>query len=263
MRFLLFFILVILVLKQSYNQVETAMNWTKEDCNTGATTTLFDVLDSNIIVVQEYIMTTCTPCISAGDIIQDMLVTYELLYPGKVVGYQTGHNDDLTCDDMLDWASDNDFNLSSLFTMGATEIDYYGIMGMPTLLVLGGSAHKVFLYHLGLISAIELEKALQAAIDSALVATGVPLITQINSANSLDQVLIYPTLAQNILNIEFNDINNEMSIEVTDFVGHHIQSLSLYKSAGIDITNYPAGLYFVTIQDSFNRMKTFKFIKFM
>lgn len=263
MHKIFFFLISFIVITQSKAQVTTAINWTKEDCRTGTTIDLFEVLENNIVVIQEYIMTNCTPCINVGGVIEDMLADYESLYPGKVVGYQTGHDDYLTCDDMITWADSNDFTTTTLFNMGGDEIAYYGLMGMPTLLVLGGIDHKVFYYHLGLISTAVTQKELQQAIDSALVENGVTLITGIdNSTEIFDMINIYPNPAQNVLNIGYNGMDDEINVAVRDLTGSEILSIQLKTSASIDINKLSDGLYYISISDSMNRRFTSSFVKY-
>lgn len=242
-RFILFFLII--GPQFSLNaQVETCINWIKEDCKTGIITELYDVLEDDVVVVQEYIMENCEPCITVGVVIKDILAEYEAAYPGKVVGYQTAHDDFLACEDVISWADSNGFTSTTLFDNGAAEIEYYGIMGMPTLLVLGGDDHKIFYFHLGLISSQITQKELKWAIDSALMENGVELISAINN-HDLNLITISPNPASEKL---FISRNSGIVVDATIYSASG--NLILYKNNiidEIDIHHLPAGTYFLKL----------------
>ncbi len=242
-------------------QVEVAMDWTKTDCAAGTTTTLFDVLNDNIVVVQEYVMMSCSPCITAGNVLVDILADYETMYPGKVVGFQTSFDNTITCDEMNDWAGTNSFNTTTQFNMGADEIDYYGTMGMPTLLIFGGGIeHRVFYYHLGSISSASAQEDFTAALDEALAANGVVISNAINNVKPAIEIKIYPNPAMNELNITSDNIIN-LQIEITDITGKILQSVNGKEKFILDISTYAQGLYFINIVDNMSSISSANFIK--
>src|SRR5882672_9826350 len=122
----------------------TAMDWTKDDCN-GSSHNCFTEMDSGNVLLCEYVM-TCGTCISAANYLEEIYQDYSVSNPGSVKFYAIDWNASFTCSSFQSWSS----GLScSLFLNGYDEVNYYGGMGMPTIVVLGGADHHVYYSKLG------------------------------------------------------------------------------------------------------------------
>lgn len=64
-----------------------------------------------------------------------------------------GYNDTYTCEALITWKSDNEINCASQFEEGADQIEYYGGMGMPTIVIVGRNTHKVYFNEFGFVPA--------------------------------------------------------------------------------------------------------------
>ncbi len=81
--------------------------------------------------------------------------------------------------------------------------------------------------------------------------------TDVASAETLDQITVYPVPSRNIVNIQFGQVENEnMVIEVFNMLGEKVISEQIkVTSRGtveLDLTDRDAGLYFVNIQNGSN-----------
>ncbi len=132
------------------SDVYNTSNWTKKDCRTGRSYELYNQMDSGFVIVHEYVMMDCRPCITAGKGLEKIVQSLKGLYPGRIKYFQTVYEDETRCDRLEKWVQDNQFTPDALFIEGSKEVTFYGGMGMPTILVLGGGKrHKGYYKHLG------------------------------------------------------------------------------------------------------------------
>ncbi len=132
------------------SDVYNTTKWVKQDCLTGATWDLYALLDSGYVVVHEYVMMDCRPCITAGKGLEKVVNSLRELNPGRIRYFQTVYEDKTDCRTLQQWAKTHKFTADALFVKGAAEVAFYGGMGMPTILVLGGGKrHKGYYKRLG------------------------------------------------------------------------------------------------------------------
>ena len=83
----------------------------------------------------------------------------------------------------------------------------------------------------------------------------------LNDQNLIENVNVYPTLVNSVVNIEMNDNNSEYSVLLTDVCGKQIFFESNVSSkCTIDVSDKRNGIYFVIIQDKFGRKATKKIV---
>ena len=132
------------------SDVYNTQKWVKQDCLSGRTYDLYALLDSGYVVVHEYVMMDCRPCITAGKGLEKVVNSLRELNPGRIRYFQTVYEDKTDCNTLKQWAKNNKFTADALFIQGAAEVAFYGGMGMPTILVLGGGKrHKGYYKRLG------------------------------------------------------------------------------------------------------------------
>lgn len=125
------------------SSVYNAKSWIKKECISGNEYDLYRILDSGYVIVQEYVMMNCRPCITAGKGLSLVINKLRKEYPGRIKFFQTVFEDQTSCDSVLAWRDRNGFMPDAVFTKGAEEVAYYGGMGMPTIVILGGGRrHK-------------------------------------------------------------------------------------------------------------------------
>lgn len=156
----LFLILPLLGSAQEYEQKEedhthnfalpetpiyNARNWKNINLINGQEVELWNILDSGYVIVHEYFMIDCRPCITAGKGLEKVVGSLKQKYPGRVLYYQTVYENESTAKQALKWVNEHKFTPDGVFINGAEEVENYGGMGMPTIVVLGdGRRHKGF-----------------------------------------------------------------------------------------------------------------------
>ena len=124
-----------------------AMDFTMNDCN-GNMHNLFSELDQNRVIILEFFMLNCTPCITAGHEVEPLYNQLNSQYNNHLSFYHFGYDDTYTCQQISDWVTTNGFN-STPFDSGAYQAAYYGGFGMPTIVVVAGSNHGVIYSSVG------------------------------------------------------------------------------------------------------------------
>ena len=149
----------------------TAVDFTLDDC-AGTSHHLFSELDQGKIVILEFAMVpSCSPCILAGNAIQNVVNNFEGSHPGVVKWYTWGGYDAYTCAQMESWEVTHSFTPAATFIDGAAMANNYGGFSMPTIVVLAGTDHEVILEQHGYIGATQ--NNITNAIDAELAANAV------------------------------------------------------------------------------------------
>lgn len=120
----------------------TAMNYNFIDC-AGNPQSIFADLDAGKALIIEYFMTSCSPCITAGATLEAMKADLMAEFPGMIKAYAFGFSDTYNCTTINNWVTTNGIT-SIPADSGALQVAYYGGMGMPTIVILGGgTSHSV------------------------------------------------------------------------------------------------------------------------
>ncbi|MFA6060487.1 MAG: hypothetical protein WC756_19965 [Taibaiella sp.] len=132
------------------SDVYNTLRWTKKDILKGKEYDLYSQMDSGFVIIHEYVMMSCRPCITAGKGLEKIVNSMRKLHPGRIKYFQTVFEDETDAVTMKKWVKDNGFTPDAVFIKGAKEVAFYGGMGMPTILVLGGGKrHKGYYKRLG------------------------------------------------------------------------------------------------------------------
>lgn len=256
-KFLLASIAILLISNLSFAQ-DTAMDFTKSDCSSGVTHNLFADLDSGYTIIQAFDMIpNCELCIDAATELQIIRDNYDQTYPGKVRWYTTGYLNSYTCSGMTNWAINNGFTPDAEFDQGAAEVSYYGGMGMPTIVILGGgTTHTVYYDHLGY-SASQIDD-IETAIDASLSA-----LTSIAPVQSLSSMVsFFPNPANDHLTIQMNIKESSLlSLEIISLSGEMLQTVFQGNAASgnfhksISTSAMAAGVYI--LRTTLNNVSTY------
>lgn len=239
------------------NAQTTAQDFTKTDC-AGTSHHLFEELEQNKVVFIEFaMMPTCQSCIDAGKKIEKLKKGINATYPNKVNWYLMEWSGAKTCADMQSWAKTHTVS-STILPGGNTEVDYYGGMGMPTIVVLGGKDHKVLWKKVGFTTSDTTK--IKAAMTSFFTTVG----TNDDAIQSVG-VTISPNPANNLITLDV--ANNETTvkqIEVFNFIGERVlsQVWTEDKKQSFDIFTLPNGAYLIQLLDKNNNQVAAKrFVK--
>ncbi|MFI5203787.1 MAG: T9SS type A sorting domain-containing protein [Flavobacteriales bacterium] len=124
------------------SSAQTAMNYSFMDC-AGNPQEIYADLDAGKALILEFFMTSCSPCVTAGGVLETMKADLLAEFPGMIKAYAFGYSNSYNCATVNNWVSTNGFT-SIASDSGAAQVAFYGGMGMPTIVILGGgTAHSV------------------------------------------------------------------------------------------------------------------------
>lgn len=250
-------ILVILALYfipiAAYTQT-TAMDFNQQDCD-GTQHHLFAELDAGSVVVISYVMMNCSSCIVATNELKTITSNFETSNPGRVKLYSMGYLNSYTCAQMNNWRSIGGFT-HPVFTGGQAQTDYYGGMGMPTIVVLATNNHSVLFKKLGYSD--DDKPGIIAAINEGLLYNP----SSINEMNT-SGVRIFPLQATDQITVKLNNPESGF-ISISDLTGREVQRSIFTQSISFteDISSLQRGLYLVNVYSNSSKITTVKIIKY-
>lgn len=225
-----------------------ALPFSGVDCN-GNAVNLFADLDAGKAVILHFFMPSCGSCPPPAQKIQTMANHINATHPGMVKGYAFPYQNSTTCAYASSWVSSN--NLGTLYApmdSGAAHVAHYGGFGMPTVVVLGGSDHRVMFSTLSFSTSdtTAMRDSIMALLNSTAGITDLP--------SAVNKFTVYPNPAtDNIsINLDLKETAN-LLIDVTDITGKQVAIISNEKQTGIVTKQYntaalPNGNYFVRLQ---------------
>ena len=230
----------------SANAQTAAMNYDFIDCN-GNPQSLFADLDAGKAVIIEFFMTSCSPCIDASADLEVMKAGLMAEFPGMIKAYAFGFTNTYTCSTINSWVTTNGVT-SIPADSGALQVAYYGGMGMPTIVVLGGGAAHTVLGapYLSYTSA-----------DTTIMATDIRNFlngTGITENNLVSGLKLFPNPSADEVKISFElkEITN-LKIELYDISGRLVTTVLDKKNQkgtiieALNTTTYADGVYVLKI----------------
>ena len=238
MKKIIFTVLVLFNFSVGFAQT-TATNFNCNDC-AGSNHDLFTELNAGKVVVLCWVM-PCGSCIAPSRTAYDAVQGYTTSNPGRVVFYLVDDYANTPCNTLTSWGNTNGMPNAVKFSNSGINPADYGNVGMPKIIVLGGSNHTIFYNEddgnnlPGIVPAINL----------ALAATN---INEKNNAFSSFNVFIN---AENNFATVIYDLNraNAVNIEIYEVSGKKIKSLSFpdqvfgKHSIQIDLGQLRHGMY--------------------
>ena len=206
----------------------TAIDFAGNDCN-GNYHHLFADLDSGKMVLLHFFMPNCTACPPPAQKIQAMANHILATHPGMIKAYAMPFNNSTTCSYASSWVSNNGLSLYAPFDSGAAQVAHYGGFGMPTVVLLGGSNHRVLFSTLGFSASDTtiMRDSILALLNST---TGIS-----NLSGNVESFSVFPNPATDFVsvNLELKETAN-LSVDVTDLFGRKVALiLSEIKSMGL------------------------------
>lgn len=222
---------------------KTAMDFTQAECE-GNEHHLFSELDAGNVIILEFVMLNCAPCIVATNALEDLTGPYELTNPGRVRIWSFAFLNSYTCDQILAWKSNNEFS-HPVFNNGEEQVSYYGGMGMPTIVVVGTNEHNVFYKSIGYTPSID--DLIREAIDSALLYNPTGVDEKISSS----EFRVYPTLFSDQLYVETSKEFTGAEIIIFDAFGRQVLIFHVPESGRVSIpaAGLSKGLYIARLKN--------------
>lgn len=223
-----------------------ATDFSCNDCS-GVSHELFKELEAGKVIVLVWVMPcgACTgPALTAYNIVKD----FQLSNPNKVFYYMVDDYANTNCQSLNSWCSSNGIDQSTYslrFSNPKIKMTDYGSDGMPKIVVVAGSEHKVYYNVNNTVNPIILQKAINTAL----------ILTATNEENVNDtSITISPNPAKENSIISFTlQESFDTQIELLNSEGKVIESVYSGKlPAGINkvnlhTTNYISGLYYIRL----------------
>jgi hypothetical protein len=260
MKKICFLLLLPFLLSTSGRSQTKAQNWTKTDCD-GKSHTLFNYLDSGKVVLMQFDMMNCIYCTTAANATDPIYKDYQKKQPGKLLMFSMGYTNSTTCSQMQSWKSSNGYSFSTIEKC-PNEVAYYGGMGMPTIVVVGGKDHKIFYSKKGFTSSdtTEIKKALDLAfadqtsgIEEGISPIDGNITISPNPANEKLLLNFNLTKLSNVTYSVYNMLGEKM------FIAGNLISAIGHNQLAVNTTSLQNGIYIFTLTAS-GHSSTSKFI---
>ncbi len=237
----------------------TAADFEKPDC-AGTNHHLYTELDSGFVCLLDFVMFDCSPCVTATNALETIHAQFEASHPGKVRFYSMGFLNFMSCSQMNNWKTVNQYT-HTVFSGESSQVEYYGGMGMPTIVILGGrTAHKVYYNHQGYTSSenAPLINAINLAISESSTsgANQLPGDEQFNAfPNPFDGALTVTVQTTQATHIVLTDLTGKEILRQDVPSGFSDATLTLPTG------HLPAGLYFVSLMEGARQIGLRKVVK--
>lgn len=138
-----FFLVILLSVFVSVSSAQTtAEDWQKTDCD-GNNYSLYEMTAAGNIVVMEFVMMNCSPCVTAAGLLRDVYNEFEKTHPGKVKIFSVSFNNTTTCTALKTWKLNAGVTWP-VIANGKEMLTPYGEMGMPTIAVVGNNNQVLY-----------------------------------------------------------------------------------------------------------------------
>ncbi len=154
------------------------------------------------------------------------------------------------CTNIQSWASNNSMGAAdAYFSDSKISMSNYGTPGMPKVVVVGCSGHKIY-YNMNYTAA-----GIGAAIDEALLEcnAGTTSVSEIDNTNF--NLQLFPNPAQNIVTVSYELTESSiLTIDVINMIGENVQTISnSFQNRGsvefqFETNSLNDGIYFLRIQ---------------
>lgn len=241
-------IFVALLCLTSYSQ-SFATDFTASNCN-GVSYNLFSELDAGKIIVIGWTM-PCATCASPLLDVHNAVLNYAISHPGVVEYWVTDDYANTSCASVEGWCSNNGITNSTYFSSSSIDMNDYGGSGMPKVVVLACSNHKIY-YN---VNDTPDGQGVTDAIETALSELANSCQLDVGSLQTTNYELkAFPNPAEDILNIEFINMPKEnFLIELYTVSGELLQQFPLDMSSleiqktQISTAELPGGIYLLKL----------------
>jgi hypothetical protein len=228
------------------NAQQTAMQFSGVDCNNNAVD-LYSDLNAGKAVVLFYYMANCGSCPPPAQKIQTMANNVMATYPGMVKAYAFPYTNSTTCTYSASWVVNNNLPLYAPMDSGATQVAYYGGFGMPTVVLVGGTDHRVMWVTQNFSTS-----------DTTIMRDSILNLLSPQGINSLaspvSKIDVFPNPANDVVNVDVTTSSNTaITVEVVSLNGQLVQSVyNGTQNAGtvrrpISTVNLADGSYFIRV----------------
>ncbi|GAB5418254.1 MAG: hypothetical protein Crog4KO_16410 [Crocinitomicaceae bacterium] len=242
-----------LLLAYTASSQTNATDATVTDCG-GTTYNLFDELDAGKIIVIGWTM-PCFTC--AGPLLEahNSVMNFAVSNPGMVEYWVTDDYANSTCSSIENWCVNNGINNAKYFSSSELNMNHYGENGMPKVVVLGCTDHKVY-YN---VNDNPTGAGVTAAIDEALndLSNGCQSVGTEELSESIFEITCYPNPTSAVLNIELStEVSEELEVSITGLNGNLLSQTTIAVNSSheedfqLDVSGLANGIYFLNVRTS-------------
>jgi hypothetical protein len=209
---------------------------------------LFSELDSGKVIIIAWVM-PCGPCESIALDAYTASLGYSSSDPGRVEFYLVDDFANTDCQSLFAWADSFGMGNCTRFSDPSIDMEDYGQIGMPKIVVLGGAGHYVYF------NENSSTQNINSAIDLAL--TGVAVTTSTNEKDEIISFHCYPNPVNEEFKINYSFTKkSDWSIELYNSTGEKIleeklSSESFQGEYSIKTQSLPNGAYLVRLADGY------------
>ena len=232
---------------------QQSVNISTQDC-TGALHDLYSELDNGKVVILCWVM-PCSQCILPSIQCATAAKNFQTSNPGRVSCYIIDDYGNTNCKSLMSWGAQ--FGISpnaqtAFFSNEYINMSDFGLAGMPKIVLMGGTDHKV-LYHD--------ENTVDSAALSLAIASQLSNANDVRSDEQMPTISCYPNPTDASVTISFPSTINPLAIiQVLDEQGKLVMNSSvsdaLYTSNALRLqtTSLSTGCYVLQIIDGTNRL---------
>ncbi|MCF8370512.1 MAG: T9SS type A sorting domain-containing protein [Bacteroidales bacterium] len=252
-----FILLVLSVLYTSLTFSQTvASDFSADDCN-GISHSLYTEMDEGKVIVIAWVM-PCFSCLAPALAAYTAVENFESSHPGQVKYYLVDDYANTSCSSLSSWANSNGLGESdAIISSSSVNMSDYGIPGMPKIIVVGCSGHKVY-YNMNYTA-----NGIETAISEALSDCN---FVSINDFDNSFNFSLFPNPSQDIITVSYSIIKSSkvINIDVLNVTGEMVLNLlDVIPNSGLGEFQFNTdrlsdGLYFLRMQTNVGT-KTVKF----
>lgn len=236
----------------SYSQFATDVTVT--DCKSN-TYNLFNELDAGKIIVIGWAM-PCSSCAPPLLDVHNAVLNYEISNPGVVKYWICDDYGNTSCSSLNGWVMNNGMNNSLVFSTPLLDMGDYGSDGMPKVVVVGCSSHKVY-YN---VNNNPSGSGVTAAINQALSDMASSCVTGIESVeNDASNIQLFPNPSVDKCSFRMENHEEIELIKITSVNGEEmlINNWEVENDQVVlNIGDLTEGMYFLSVQTANNTSVT-------
>ncbi len=219
---------------------------TPVDCQ-GNPHNLYNELDAGKIIVVGWTM-PCSVCGPPLLSVHNEVLNYAISNPGLVEFWMFDDFSNTDCVTLKTWCTSNGINSATFFSDNAMNMQDFGGIGMPKVVVLGCTSHYV--YYIGNNSFTGAEVG--AAINAAMADQANGCILSLNEELDSDLIL-YPNPANKTIHLSSDKMNQLESISIFSTCGSLLSELDKDEIVGtstettIDVSQLAEGSYLLRL----------------